>query len=178
MYSVLLDLQRVDRLYYYPSLKDFRKFTNQKALKNLNLSLAKPFLNFPTNTNIHSTDLRSTYSFYNNVWINGIFKEPIFVLQDYGNDSFFTKWGNIVFDSKDLEEFSIGLTKKNIYLISPRYLIQLGPHYLTKNEISDIVNNLNTKRPFDILWRNRNSMIIKLKSNSEDYIIGVETKLK
>lgn len=174
MYSVLLDLQRTDKIYYYPLIKDYRK-GNSIALQNIDLTLGQKFLDFPIGTNIHKTDLRSTSNYYNNVWINGLLDEPLFILQDYGNDSFHTKWSKIVFDPED--NFSIALSEKKMYLISSERLVCLGPHRLSKNQYFNFIDTLNTKRPFDISWENRKYMIVKLRC-SEDYIRKFCTKLK
>lgn len=174
MYHNLYSLQHFNEVTYYLSIQDYRKY-NIFQTKKVNLILAKEFCNISKYTNIHNTDFRSVENNYQNIWIEGLIKKPILILQDYGNDSWWnSKWREIMFGS----EFdpSLGITNTRLYLIDQNKVIHLGKHNLTKNQFLYYKKNFDTKRPFNISFFRRKYMIIHLRYHYEEFSIKIDTR--
>lgn len=161
MHDVLYKLQHFNSVYYYDSIQKFRRydFTN---CKNVNLKLAKNFKSFKRGTNIHSSDFRSIENYSHNIWISGLIQDPIFILQDYGNDSFKdSKWATHIFGSEFVP--SVGITKKDIYFIDLNTVVYVGPHNLKIEQFNFYTKHHNDKRPFNVSFDRKTYMNIDLK---------------
>lgn len=162
MYNVLYELQHFNEVTDFASVQDYRRYKFSKKRK-VNLKLAKNYNRYKYNTNIHITDFRPIENYYQNIWIKGLIKGNIFILQDYGNDRYYdSKFKDRVF----LNDFrpSIGLNKFHLYLISKNAeIILIGPHYLKPKQFEFFTNNFNDKRPFEIWFEKKVYMNIRLR---------------
>jgi hypothetical protein len=122
---------------------------------------------FKANQSIHTFDCRLIQEYYNNFFFDGILKEPIIILHDYGNE-------NIDIETKlfEFQNMNVAISESNdIYICSFRAGLKDIVFCKIANHdglFSKYINNeFEQKRPFVIL-EEQGKTVLKLALKDEE----------